>query len=114
MTRTDPNQTQVPTKLVSVEEVLRSDFFLWGVDDARSGHPPAFDCGVAPPSDWPAERSLILEHVGASTQDIQIYEIGRQFAVLMPPTVSIRTRDGRLRKRAIKLFKQAVACKDII
>jgi hypothetical protein len=98
---------QVKTKLIPLAEVTDSKFFLWGIEDFRHGRPPAFDDGTTP-RDWPTARVVVIGRCSVTANDIIAYERGRQFSVLMPKSMRLTTVRGRLSRRAVALFADAV------
>jgi hypothetical protein len=73
---------QIPTKIASPEEIMRTKAFRHGVNDVRRGKPPRFDTFD---DDWEYER-------------------GRQFAVLAPHCLEIVLGE-RLNPKAVQFFK---------
>ena len=78
---------QVSTSRTTILAVMRSPHFTFGVEDARAGRPFRAD----------------YEKWGGNAQ--WNYERGRQWAVLVPPRVALKTPGGQLSLTAIHWFK---------
>jgi hypothetical protein len=96
----DREEQQVPVHGVTTEWIMRSEAFQRGVDDVRAGRPPCYD-EFSFTQETPEEDCK--EQVNAQWN----YERGRQFALLAPATMPIRTENGKLNPRAVALFNAA-------
>jgi hypothetical protein len=79
---------QVPTKTVSIEEIMSDPKFAQGVADVRAGcgYPEDYDCWGHTNSAW-------------------CYERGRQWAQLAPRNVPLKT-NGKISPRALHVYWQ--------
>jgi hypothetical protein len=76
--------TQIPTRITTIESVMRSRAFKAGVEDVRAGRPARFD--ELDDRDWGYGR-------------------GRQWATLAPMSMPLRV-GNRLNPDAVNLFRR--------
>jgi hypothetical protein len=76
---------QVPTKLTTREQIMRSRYFALGVDDLRTG------------------RGYPAAYLMWKPNDQWSYERGRAWAVLAPRSVQLK-RNGKLNPAAVALY----------
>ena len=92
--------SQVPTRGVGTQWIMRSPAFIAGVDDKRNGRAPDYDlyCFSQDEDDFQA-RTKINGHWN--------YERGRQWASLAPTAMPLKI-GGVLNPKAIALYDAAV------
>jgi hypothetical protein len=89
------DRDQVETEHLGASYFLESRDFARGVEDVRAGRPPRFD-------------EYAWDQGGTPATDRQwAYEKGRQFAIIAPKTMPLRT-NGKLNLDALRLLVAAI------
>jgi hypothetical protein len=85
---------QIDTEECSCSWFMQRPSFMHGVEDVRAGRPARFDT------------------YAANTNSLWAYEKGRQFATIVSRSLPL-TLNGKLNRKALRLFKAAVDRGDI-